>query len=66
MAEDKPLISPKEAAERFPYYSEGTLANLRHKKKGPPYYKRGNKIFYDPQQYEAWLRGNPVKTIESI
>ena len=66
MAEDKPLITPREAVQRFPYHTEGTLANLRHKKKGPPYYKRGNKIFYDPKQYESWLRGNPIKTIETI
>ena len=60
---EKALITPKEVSQQFPY-SAGTLANWRHNKKGPPYYKRGVKVLYDAREFERWCRANLVRTAE--
>ncbi len=45
----------------------GTLANMRHEKRGPKFYKIGSKkIIYFAEDIEAWLRSNPVETIDSV
>lgn len=44
----------------------GTLANLRSAKKGARYHKVGRKIFYRPEDVEAWLFQNPVQTVDSV
>ena len=59
----RPHITPREAAQ-LSCYTEGSLANLRHHKKGCPYFKRGSKVLYDREQFLAWCRANPVNTIE--
>lgn len=43
-----------------------TMANLRSQKKGCRYYKRGRKVFYRPEDLDAWLFANPVQTIASV
>jgi len=42
----------------------GTMANLRHARKGPKFYKAGKKVIYFVEDIEAWLRQNPVLTID--
>ena len=44
----------------------GSLANLRHKRQGPRYFKRGRRIVYLISDVEEWLLSNPVQTIDSI
>ena len=44
----------------------GSLANLRYKKQGPRYFKRGRRILYLVEDVEKWLLSNPVQTIDSI
>ena len=45
---------------------KGTLANLRSKKQGCPYFKCGGKILYRVDDFERWLYRNPIRTINSI
>jgi hypothetical protein len=58
-------ITPKQAASIYGF-SAGDLANLRVKKKGPPFYIRGRKILYRVTDFEAWVTECPVKTTESV
>ncbi|MCX5810156.1 MAG: DNA-binding protein [Proteobacteria bacterium] len=44
----------------------GTLANMRSQKRGPRYYKQGRGVFYFLEDVEAWLKQNPMETIDSI
>lgn len=57
-------ITPEQAAERYGI-NKGSLANMRNKKKGPPYLKIGRKVLYRVSDFEAWIFANPVKTMES-
>lgn len=61
-------LSPKEVVETYPWLTkaEGTLANWRHQKKGPRYYKVGSKILYKPADIETFAFQNPVQTIDSV
>jgi hypothetical protein len=43
----------------------GTLANMRSQRKGPRYFKRGRRVTYFIEDVEAWLRSQPVQTIDS-
>lgn len=61
----KKTIRPHEAAEVYGI-SAGTLANLRSRKEGPQYFKRGRAVFYFVRDFEAWLTRNPVLTRESV
>lgn len=61
----KRYYTPREAAGIFGY-AEGTLANMRSQRVGCPYYKKNRKVLYDASQFEAWVRSNPVLTIDSI
>jgi hypothetical protein len=62
----KKMVTPKEAAETYGW-SEGTLANLRHRKLGPKYYRVGKrKVLYRVEDIEAWVYGNPVLTADSL
>ena len=59
-------ITPRQAAQAYGI-SEGTLANMRHQKTGPKYYKIGKrKVIYFIEDFESWLRKNPVLTIDSL
>ena len=44
----------------------GTLANLRSQRKGPRFFKTGRKVYYRPEDVEAWLFSNPVQTIDNV
>lgn len=44
----------------------GTLANMRWKKVGPKFYRQGRRIVYFFDDVEAWLKENPVLTIDSL
>ncbi len=46
--------------------NQGTLANLRSKKQGPPYILLGRKVLYRVDLFEKWLFAGAVKTIESM
>lgn len=50
--------------ERPEVGTEGSLANLRSKKKGPRYYKNGRKVLYRGSDIDAWLLENPVQTVD--
>jgi len=53
----KELVSVKTLTERFPEaLAAPTLASLRVRGGGPPFYKIGSKILYDPEEYMDWLR----------
>jgi len=59
-------ITPRQASQAYGL-SEGTLANMRHQKTGPKYYKIGKrKVIYFIDDFESWLRKNPVLTIDSL
>jgi hypothetical protein len=57
-------ISPEEAVAIYGV-NKGTLANLRSRKLGCPYYKVNRKILYKVDEFERWLFSIPVKTMES-
>ena len=59
----KVFINAKQAEELYGI-DAGTLANLRHAKQGPKYYKRGRSAIYKVEEFEAWLTRCPVKTVE--
>jgi len=61
-------LSPKDALELYPALGcEGSLANMRSQKRGPRFYKVGNrKVVYKPEDIEAYLFANPVQTIDSV
>ena len=60
-------LTPKEAIKIYPPLGcEGSLANLRWKKRGPKFFKIGRKIVYRPEDIETFLFQNPVQTIDSI
>lgn len=58
-------IDPKTAAELYGL-NIGTLANLRSKKQGPRYFHVNRKVLYFVEDIEAWIKRNPVMTIDSI
>lgn len=45
---------------------KGTLANLRSKRIGCPYFKRGKSVYYKKSDWETYLFSNPVLTSDSI
>ena len=63
--EEKRMVSPKTACELYDL-NPGTLANLRNLRKGPRFYKCGRRILYDVEDLEAWLKRQPVLTIDSL
>jgi hypothetical protein len=44
----------------------GTLANWRYLKTGPKFFKIGKSVLYFTEDFEDWLRRNPVLTKDSI
>ena len=51
----KRFYTPREAADMFGF-AEGTLANLRWKRLGCKFYKRGTKVLYDREDLKSGLR----------
>ena len=45
---------------------EGSLANMRYRKAGPKFYKVGRRVLYFFEDFEAWLKQNPVLTKDSL
>jgi hypothetical protein len=58
-------ITPEEAVIIYGV-NKGTLANLRSRKIGSPYFKINRKILYKVADFERWLFSEPVKTMESM
>jgi hypothetical protein len=59
------VLTANEAA--FLYgLSPGTLANWRHMRVGPKFYKMGGKVAYFPEDLENWARREPVLTKDSV
>jgi hypothetical protein len=58
------LITPREAEQEGPY-KETTLANMRYRKVGPPYYKCRGKVLYDKQKFQEWITKKPIVTSDS-
>jgi hypothetical protein len=56
--------TPQEVSQIFGIPA-GTLANLRSKKEGPRFFKRGRRVVYFFADVESWLRQNPVLTRDS-
>jgi hypothetical protein len=44
----------------------GTWDNWRSKRQGPPFYKAGAKVLYDPQEVENWIRDHRTLTVDSL
>ena len=61
----KRFYKPREAADIFGF-AEGTLANLRSKRQGCKFYKRGRKVLYDADEFERWVRSNPILTMHAV
>ncbi|MDY6950240.1 MAG: helix-turn-helix domain-containing protein [Thermodesulfobacteriota bacterium] len=55
------IVTPERLPEYFPGLKPKTLANLRSKGEGPPYYKRGRRIFYRLADVQAWITERQVK-----
>jgi hypothetical protein len=62
---EKKYLTAKEAAA-LGGFAAGSLANMRHFRRGCRFYKRGKKILYDLAEFEGWLRSSPVLTIDSV
>lgn len=56
-------LMPKERFQEMLDISARTEANYRTLRKGPPFYKIGNRIYYKPDEVMAWVEqqriGNP-------
>lgn len=53
----KVFLTSDEAAARA-RVKKGTLANWRAQRKGPPFSKRGSKVVYPLDKFEAWEAAN--------
>ena len=63
---EKQALTPKDVSILFGL-AEGTLANWRHKKIGPRFFKLGShKVIYFKNDLEAWAQLRPVQTIDSL
>lgn len=52
-ADDGPLVRPDQAAE-IVGLRKGTLDQYRARRIGPPYVRKGRKIYYPKQLLEEW------------
>ena len=67
MGNNTKALSPKDAVAHYPVLGcEGSLANMRHQKRGPKFFKCNRKVIYRPEDIEAFLFQNPVQTIDSV
>lgn len=62
---ERKIMNTLEVAEMTGIAS-GTLANYRHRKVGPRYYKACRKCLYNRADVEAWLKNSIVETADSI
>jgi hypothetical protein len=62
---EKITMTPEEI-ETIYSVDKGTLANLRSKRQGCPYFKRGRRVYYKKSDWEAYLFSNPILTSDSI
>lgn len=46
--------TPVDMTQLFPHTTRQTWAQMRYRGNGPRYYKVGRKVFYRPQDVEAW------------
>ncbi len=61
------VLSPRDTVQRYPVLGcTGTLANWRTQKRGPKFYKMSRKVFYRPEDIEAFLFRSPVLTKDSM
>jgi hypothetical protein len=56
-------LTPREVAQSYGF-SEGTLANMRSRRIGPPFVKMKKKVLYPVEQLEDWLNLHRVITQE--
>ena len=54
------------ALEQIYGVDAGTLANYRSRKEGCRFYKVKRRVLYRKDEFEKWLFGNPVLTIDSM
>lgn len=59
----KKFLPTNEAAQRIGI-PVGTLNNMAWKKIGPKFYKVGNRRLYDIDDLDAFIKSNPVLTID--
>jgi hypothetical protein len=63
--EHKRMVGPDEAESLYSV-PKGTLANWRWAKKGPRFYKVGQKVLYKLEDLEDFFTANPVLTVDSM
>jgi hypothetical protein len=56
-------LSPKEVSDTYGF-PEGTLANMRSRRVGPPFVKMRRKVLYPVDLLETWLDQHRVITRE--
>jgi len=61
----KKFLTPEDIATDY-RLSVGHLANLRCKRLGCRFYRVGRKILYDADDWDRWIRSQPVLTRESL
>ena len=61
----KRFLTPREV-EAIYSLKAGTLANLRHLRRGPKYYRIGSKILYSAQDIENWINRHLVDAEDSL
>lgn len=54
-------LTPREVSLSYGF-SEGTLANMRSRRVGPPFVKMKKKVLYPVDQLETWLDQHRVIT----
>ncbi|HDM77740.1 MAG TPA: DNA-binding protein [Deltaproteobacteria bacterium] len=62
------ILTPADVVKVYPALtrSTGSLANWRHKKQGPKFYKLKQKVVYRAEDIEDYLFRNPVLTRDSV
>lgn len=58
------LATPEKLSDLFAGLSIKSLANLRSQGRGPRFFRRGRRIYYNVQDVRSWLTQNPVLTID--
>jgi hypothetical protein len=65
MATEKISFDPRYAEDHYSV-DAGHLANLRSRKEGPKFYRRGRRVYYKRDEFERWLFECPVQTKDSV
>ncbi len=60
-------ITPRQAAALYGF-TVGQLCTMRYRKQGPRFYRTNSRggIRYMVEDFEAWLKQNPVLTVDSF